>query len=82
MRTGKEPTTARSPLRMRLWLSLWGLAWAVFGVTAFAVNGRTGWAVACGVLLALILVDLCVVVYRLRRGAQPGPDPPDRPQTD
>ncbi|MEU3222776.1 DUF6343 family protein [Streptomyces sp. NPDC006976] len=82
MRTGKEPTTARSPLRMRLWLSLWGLAWAVFGVTAFAVNGRTGWAVACGVLLALILVDLCVVVYRLRRGGQPGrsgPDPPDRP---
>jgi uncharacterized protein DUF6343 len=74
MRTGNEPTTARSPLRMRLWLSLWGLAWAVFGVTAFAVNGRTGWAAACGVLLALVLVDLCVVVHRLRQGPhyQPG----------
>lgn len=74
MRTGNEPTTARSPLRMRLWLSLWGLAWAVFGVTAFAVTGRPGWAAACGVLLALVLVDLAVVVHRLHQGAhyQPG----------
>ncbi|THA65703.1 hypothetical protein E6P78_18030 [Streptomyces sp. A0958] len=80
MRTGNEPTTARSPLRMRLWLSLWGLAWAVFGVTAFAVNGRTGWAAVCGVLLALVLADLCVVVYRLRHGTQPGrSEPPDEP---
>lgn len=28
MRTGSEPTTARSPLRLRFWLSLWGLVWA------------------------------------------------------
>ncbi|WP_256966746.1 DUF6343 family protein, partial [Streptomyces caniscabiei] len=31
MRTGSEPTTARSPLRMRLWLSVWGLIWAIAG---------------------------------------------------
>lgn len=29
MRTGNEPVTARSPLRLRLWLSLWGLIWAM-----------------------------------------------------
>ncbi len=43
MRTGSEPVTARSPLRMRLWLSLWGMAWALFGLVAFALNGRPGW---------------------------------------
>ncbi|WP_326669471.1 DUF6343 family protein [Streptomyces sp. NBC_01257] len=74
MRTGNEPTTARSPLRMRLWLSLWGLAWAVFGLTAFTVTGRPGWAAACGVLLVLVLVDLAVIVHHLRRGPRGRPD--------
>ena len=46
MRTGSEPRTARSALRMRLWLSVWGLAWATFGTAAFALVGRTGWAAA------------------------------------
>ncbi|WP_406448998.1 DUF6343 family protein [Streptomyces sp. NBC_00876] len=84
MRTGNEPTTARSPLRMRLWLSLWGLAWAVFGLTAFTLSGRPGWAAACGVLLVLVLVDLTVIVHHLHQGAhyQPGrsvpPYAPDR----
>lgn len=74
MRTGNEPTTARSPLRMRLWLSLWGLAWAVFGLTAFTLTGRPGWATACGVLLVLVLIDLTVIVHHLRQGSryQPG----------
>lgn len=74
MRTGNEPTTARSPLRMRLWLSLWGLAWAVFGLTAFTLTGRAGWAAACGVLLVLVLIDLAVIVHRLHQGPpyQPG----------
>ncbi|MDQ0830295.1 hypothetical protein QF032_002139 [Streptomyces achromogenes] len=82
MRTGSEPTTARSALRMRLWLSLWGLAWAVFGTAAFAVVGRTGWAAACGVLWLVITVDVVVVVRHLRQGPhyQPGRDvPPYRP---
>ncbi|MFI6895739.1 DUF6343 family protein [Streptomyces sp. NPDC050256] len=74
MRTGSEPTTARSSLRMRLWLSLWGLAWAVFGVAAFTWTGRPGWAAACGVLLVLVLVDLAVIVHHLHQGPhyQPG----------
>lgn len=50
MRTGIEPLTARSPLRMRFWLSLWGLIWAGLGTALFAVAGRRGWATACGVL--------------------------------
>ena len=44
MRTGSEPTTARSALRARFWLSVWGLVWAIFGTAAFAVVGRPGWA--------------------------------------
>ncbi|MFH8884989.1 DUF6343 family protein [Streptomyces californicus] len=78
MRTGSEPTTARSPLRMRLWLSLWGTAWALFGLVAFAVNGRPGWAAACGVVLLIAVTDLCVVTYRMRQGAryQPGREVP------
>ncbi|MFJ1895573.1 MULTISPECIES: DUF6343 family protein [unclassified Streptomyces] len=40
VRTGGEPTTARSSLRLRLGLSLWGLAWAVFGLTASTLTGR------------------------------------------
>lgn len=82
MRTGSEPITARSPLRMRFWLSVWGLIWAVSGTAAFAVAGRTGWAVACGVLLVLVAVDLVLVVRHLRQGPhwQPGPDiPPYEP---
>ncbi|QNP73308.1 hypothetical protein IAG44_30270 [Streptomyces roseirectus] len=82
MRTGSEPTTARSALRMRLWLSLWGLAWAVFGTVAFAVAGRPGWASACGALTLLIAVDLTQIVRHLHQGPhyQPGRDiPPYRP---
>lgn len=78
MRTGSEPATARSPLRMRLWLSLWGTFWALFGLLAFSLTGRPGWAMACAVLLALTLLDLCVVIHRIRQGTryQPGRDVP------
>ncbi|MCX4773260.1 DUF6343 family protein [Streptomyces sp. NBC_01260] len=82
MRTGSEPTTALSALRMRLWLSLWGLAWAVFGLTAFTLTGRPGWAAVCGVLLVLVLVDLAVIVHRIHQGPryQPGRTvPPHEP---
>lgn len=82
MRTGSEPRTARSALRMRLWLSLWGLVWATFGTVAFALSGRLGWAVACGVLWLVITVDLMVILRHIRQGPhyQPGRDvPPYRP---
>ncbi|MEU6122520.1 DUF6343 family protein [Streptomyces sp. NPDC047123] len=83
MRTGSEPSTARSPLRMRMWCSVWGLVWAAFGTVAFALVGRVGWAVACGVLLLVVAADLAWVVHRMRQGPhyQPGPDiPPYEPQ--
>ncbi|MEU0136015.1 DUF6343 family protein [Streptomyces sp. NPDC006296] len=83
MRTGNEPSTARSPLRMRLWLSLWGMVWAGLGLAAFVVTGRAGWATACGVLLLIAVTDLCLVVRHLRQGSdyQPGRDvPPYEPE--
>ncbi|GGX60757.1 DUF6343 family protein [Streptomyces fructofermentans] len=82
MRTGSEPATARSALRARLWLSVWGLVWAVVGTTAFALTARTGWMIACAVLCLVVSVDLAVVVRHLRQGPhyQPGRDiPPYRP---
>lgn len=82
MRTGSEPATARSPLRMRLWLSLWGMLWTLFGLVAFSLTGRPGWAAACAVVLLLAILDLCVITYRMRQGPhyQPGRDiPPYEP---
>ncbi|MGW0783034.1 DUF6343 family protein [Streptomyces sp. NPDC002913] len=84
MRTGSEPSTARSPLRMRLSLSVWGMIWAAFGLTAFVAAGRPGWATACGVLLAITVTDFCFVLHHIRQGPryQPGrnipPYEPDR----
>ena len=82
MRTGSEPATARSPLRMRLALALFGLGWAVFGLAAFVLTSRPGWAAACGVLLVLTLTDVAVIVHHIRQGPhyQPGRDiPPYEP---
>ncbi|GHA82340.1 DUF6343 family protein [Streptomyces termitum] len=78
MRTGSEPVTARSTLRLRFWLSVWGLAWAVFGTVVFVLVGRPGWAAACAVLVVVVLVDMVLVVRHLRQGPhwQPGPDVP------
>ncbi|GAA3781580.1 DUF6343 family protein [Streptomyces chiangmaiensis] len=85
MRTGSEPVTARSPLRARFWLSVWGLAWATFGTVAFALVGRPGWAAACGVLWLVVAVDLTVILHRMHQGPhwQPSRDvPPYQPPDD
>ncbi|MFG2144724.1 DUF6343 family protein [Streptomyces sp. NPDC048696] len=82
MRTGSEPTTARSPLRMRFWLSVWGLIWALGGTAGFALEDRPGWMAACAVLAAAITVDLCMIIRHIHQGPhfQPGPDiPPYEP---
>ncbi|WEV29987.1 DUF6343 family protein [Streptomyces sp. 71268] len=78
LRTGDEPLHARSPLRLRLGLALWGLAWAVGGAVAFSSVGRPGWAAACAVVAALAVLDLGCVLRRLRQGPhyQPGRDVP------
>ena len=78
MRTGNEPITARSPLRMRFWLGVWGLIWTAGATIAFAFAERLGWAVACGVLFLVVAVDLSLVVRHIRQGShyQPGRDVP------
>ncbi|WP_274557152.1 DUF6343 family protein [Streptomyces spiramyceticus] len=78
MRTGSEPATARSPLRMRLALSVWGLIWTVAGTVAFAFADRPGWAIACGCLAVVVAVDLVMIIRHIRQGPhyQPGRDVP------
>ncbi|MCM2390821.1 DUF6343 family protein [Streptomyces albipurpureus] len=78
MRTGSEPITARSALRMRFWLSLWGLAWSAAGIAIFSLLEEPGWAAACGVLLLIVIIDLCLVVRHIHQGPhyQPGRDVP------
>ncbi|MBW8794222.1 MAG: hypothetical protein JF597_11665 [Streptomyces sp.] len=79
-RTGTEPVTARSPLRLRLLLSgifapVFVAATAYFAVWAADSGpgespGRgplTVLAVVCGVVALLALIDLVVVARRLRR---------------
>ncbi|WP_404960726.1 DUF6343 family protein [Streptomyces sp. 147326] len=82
MRSGNEPVTARSPLRLRFWLGVWGLIWAAAGTAAFALAGRPGWAAACGALAVIVAVDLAMIVRHIRQGPhyQPGRDiPPYEP---
>jgi hypothetical protein len=80
-RTGNEPITARSALRMRFWLALWGLIWTAGGTVAFAFVGRSGWAALCAALALLAAVDLVVIVHRIRQGPhfQPGRNVPPYP---
>ncbi len=74
MRTGSEPTQARSPLRLRLGLTLFGLIWAVGGMTGFAETGHPGWAGVFGAIVLLAVADLLVIVHRMHQGPhyQPG----------
>ncbi|MFD7713591.1 DUF6343 family protein [Streptomyces sp. NPDC059785] len=84
MRTGSEPRTARSALRMRFWLSVWGTIWAIAGTTAFALAGRPWWAAACGALWLIVTADLIMVLRHIRQGPhyQPGRDVPPYPPAD
>ncbi|MEV0369580.1 DUF6343 family protein [Streptomyces sp. NPDC050636] len=82
MRTGNEPLQARSPLRMRCGLALFGLLWAIAGTVAFVMAGRPEWAAACAALAAVAVTDLAMVIRHMRQGPhyQPGRDiPPYEP---
>jgi Family of unknown function (DUF6343) len=78
MRTGSEPVQARSPLRLRLGLALFGLVWAVGGMVGFAEANQDGWAGAFGAIALVAVVNMLVVVHRMRQGPhfQPGRDIP------
>ncbi|MYV40547.1 hypothetical protein GT030_17140 [Streptomyces sp. SID1328] len=79
-RTGTEPVTARSALKLRLVLNMIGLLVFVLGTVLFAVwagavrqqdvpdpTQLTVLAVICGVLAVFAVVDLVVVLLRLAR---------------
>ncbi|MER7770671.1 DUF6343 family protein [Kitasatospora sp. NPDC096140] len=78
-RSGTEPATARSDLKLRYLLSLVFTPLFILGTVGFAVwaatspvNGApsrgtlTGFAIACGLLSLFAVVDLVVVVRRRR----------------
>jgi hypothetical protein len=82
MRTGDEPSHARSPLRARLALAGFGLVFALIAAGVLAGMGHTGVALAFVAVAVLAVVDIAVVVAHLRKGPhyQPGPGvPPYRP---
>ncbi|WP_329458385.1 DUF6343 family protein [Streptomyces sp. NBC_01497] len=78
MRTGNEPVTARSALRLRFWLSVWGLIWCGGAAAVFALVSVPVLAGVCAALALIAVVDLAVIVHRMRQGAhfQPGRDVP------
>ncbi len=82
VRTGDEPSRARSPLRLRAVLAAFGLVCAGAGSFAFADTGRPLLAVLFAAVLVLAAGDLAVITLRIRQGPhfQPGRDiPPYRP---
>lgn len=77
-RTGSEPATARSPLRLRLGLSLFGEVVVIAILIGFVLAGQTGWAVFFGILWLVTTADLILIIRHLRQGPhyQPGRDVP------
>jgi drug/metabolite transporter (DMT)-like permease len=75
-RSGDEPMHARSPLRLRLGLAVFGAACGVVGVLLFAFTGHPPLVVLFAVLGVVAVVDAAVVARHIRQG----PDvPPYRP---
>ncbi|GAA4784832.1 MULTISPECIES: DUF6343 family protein [Streptomyces] len=78
MRSGNEPVNARSPLRLRLGLGIWGLVFFGGAAAAFALADHPGWSALCAALFLVAAVDVGLVVRRIRQGPhyQPGRDVP------
>ncbi|MFD5026085.1 DUF6343 family protein [Streptomyces sp. NPDC058373] len=70
-RSGTEPATARSPLRMRRALGVFGVVWALAGAVAFALIDEPRWAALCAILWLVAVLDLMAVTRRIRRHTQP-----------
>ena len=67
-RSGREPLAARSPLRLRLVLSLIGaVAFAVVAVLLLVADGSVWLPVVAIGLAGVGLADAAVIVHRLRR---------------
>lgn len=81
MRSGNEPMTARSPLRLRLGLAIFGsLASAALAIV-FGLVGYTGLVIVFAVIAVIACVNIAVVIVRIRQGPrfQPGRDVPPLP---
>ncbi|MFR9724616.1 DUF6343 family protein [Streptomyces sp. MS19] len=85
VRTGTEPVTAYSDLRLRLILSLvfvplflaatvvFAIWWAAADAGDTPSPAQLGWlTVGCAVLTVIAAVDLLVVARRIRRRRPPG----------
>jgi Family of unknown function (DUF6343)/Protein of unknown function (DUF3099) len=85
MRTGDEPSHARSPLRLRLALAVFGLGCAIIGCAIFAALDTTGWLIASIALGLVAIADMIIVLGHIHAGAhyQPGRGiPPYQPVTN
>ncbi|WUV83251.1 DUF6343 family protein [Streptomyces sp. NBC_01476] len=81
-RSGSEPVQARSPLRLRLGLALFGVVWGAAAAVGFAWAGEPAWAAVVAAIGALAAIDAGLVIRRIRQGSryQPGRNvPPYRP---
>lgn len=78
MRTGDEPATARSPLRLRLGLAVFGAVASAAAAIVFGVLGYAVFSAGFAVVAAVACLNAAVVVVRIRQGPrfQPGPDVP------
>lgn len=78
IRSGDEPVHARSPLRMRFWLALWGTLWMIAGTVFFVAVNQPVWAGVTAALALITAIDIAVVVRHIRQGSrfQPGPEVP------
>ncbi|MBT0772123.1 DUF3099 domain-containing protein [Kineosporia sp. J2-2] len=82
MRTGDEPDTARSALRLRLGLAIFGLLFSVLAAGLLAGRVALPVVLMFAAVGLVAVVDVAVVLRHLRQGAhfQPGPQvPPYRP---
>jgi hypothetical protein len=80
-RSGSEPMRARSALRMRLSLAVFGVVCALAGVIVFALIGNFAWVAAFAALVVAAAANTAVVIRRIRQGPrfQPGRDTPILP---
>jgi hypothetical protein len=74
--------TARSPLRLRLALAGFGVAFGVGAAVAAVLTGQAPLAILFFVIAAAACVNVAVVIFRIRQGSQyqPGRDVPPLPQ--
>jgi hypothetical protein len=81
MRSGNEPMTARSPLRLRLVLAIFGVLLGAGAAVGTALSGQVPLAILFAVIAGAACVNVAVVIIRIRQGPayQPGRDVPPLP---